>query len=432
MAAVLLVVFALAAAWRVFENDDDTAARTSTRPSTVAEAAVHPSFIYGRVTTIAGGTHEGRLRFGGDQEAFWGHFFNGVRDANRWAGLVPPERLPRTRGGIEILGFRIGNEDRPASLRRPFMVRFGDIARLDATGATGVRVTLKSGTVVDIDRMDASDFDDGVRVWRGQRGPLDYDTKLIRSIEFLAPPRPGPAPGRLHGTVRTSQGTFTGFLQWDREETLGHDTLDGRVGGRELSLRFDRARSIARASSDSLRVTLRDGREIVLSRTREAGEGNRGIYVDDPRYGRVLVAANAFERVDFSAPASNGPAYGEFPPGRPLTGSVTTRDGRRFEGRLVYDLDETETIETLDAPSEGVDYTIPFGLVASIVPDGRVTLYSGEELQLERRGDLGDGNAGMLIFVEGSERPEYVPWSEVGKIELDRPAAMYPAVAGSQ
>jgi hypothetical protein len=36
-------------------------------------------------------------------------------------------------------------------------------------------------------------------------------------------------------------------------------------------------------------------------------------------------------------------------------------------GRLVHDLDESETTETLDALSLGVDYTGPFGLIASIV-----------------------------------------------------------------
>jgi hypothetical protein len=47
-----------------------------------------------------------------------------------------------------------------------------------------------------------------------------------------------------------------------------------------------------------------------------------------------------------------------------------------------------------------VDYTIPFGLIASIVPPGRegrgapharATLHDGEELQLERTGDLAMG-----------------------------------------
>src|SRR5262249_5196357 len=194
----------------------------------------------------------------------------------------------------------------------------------------------------------------------------------------------------------------------DRDRGMGAADLGGRTADGNLSLRFDTLRSIARHSSDSSLLTLLDGREIVLSGTPEAGHDNLGIYVDDRRYGRVLISWDAFERLDFS-PGGSGPAYGDFPPGQPLTGSVTTRDGRRRDGRLVYDLDESETTETLDAPSQGVDYTIPFGLIASIVLPGReergtqrakVTLHNGEELQLECSGDLGEGNGGLLIFVE--------------------------------
>jgi hypothetical protein len=185
-------------------------------------------------------------------------------------------------------------------------------------------------------------------------------------------------------------------------------------------------------------VTLRDGREVELSGSRAVGRDNRGVYVDDLRYGRVLVSWDAFERIDFSAGGS-GPAYSDFAPGRPLTGSVTTRDGRRLSGRLVYDLDESETTETLDAPSRGVDYTIPFGVIASISPDGRdergvrraqVTLHDGETLHLERAGDLGAENAGMLVFVEGRERPEYVEWADVERVEFQGPPAMYPRTGG--
>ncbi len=53
----------------------------------------------------------------------------------------------------------------------------------------------------------------------------------------------------------------------------------------------------------------------------------------------------------------------------------------------------------------------------------RVTLQSGEELQLERTGDLGEGNAGMLIFFDGRPRPEYVPWTDVEQVDFDRPLA---------
>jgi hypothetical protein len=391
-------------------------------------AAAYPGFLYGRILTVEGATYEGRLRWGkgGGQEASWGDYFNGDKIENPWAAHVPPERLIE-RYAIRIFGVKIAQEERPADLHRFFMARFGDIARIEARG-NQVRVTLKSGTVFDLNRFGASDFDDGVRVWDGKRGVVDLDSLRIRAIELLPATGSGPTPGRLHGTVRTRQGEeFTGFVQWDREECVGSDEIEGNAADGKLSLRFDTIRSIARRSPDSSRVTLLDGREIVLSGTSDVGRSSRGIYVDDRRYGRVLVTWYAFDRADFGVDvrAGDSPSYGDFPPGRPLKGSVTTRAGRRVAGRIVYDLDESETTETLDAPFQGVDYTIPFSLVASIVPPGReeharVTLRNGEELRLDDSGDLGARNAGLLIFAGGRQRPEYVPWTDVQRIDLDR------------
>lgn len=438
---IVLVLLALAVGRRVLRQNGHLAAAKSPaiQPSTgPATAETHPGFLYGRITAVDGAVYEGRLRWGGDQEAFWGDYFNGFKDKNPWSAQVPPERLPKERRPIvKIFGVEMFYRERPLPLGRPFMARFGDIARIEAHGRR-VRVTLKSGTVFDgLDRFEASDFDDGVRVWDAKRGVVDLDSMQLRAVELLATPSPGVAPGRLHGTVHTRQGDFTGFVQWDRQECVGSDELDGHAAGRKLKLRFDTIRSLARQSRDSTLVTLLDGRQMVLSGGRGVGHENRGIYVDDPRYGRVLISWDAFERVDLSpgAPGDTGPAYGDFPPGRPLMGSVTTRAGRRLAGRLVYDLDESETTDTLDAPSQGVDYTIPFSLIASIVPPGReergrVTLQSGEELRLERSGDLGAGNAGLLIFAGDRRRPEYVPWSDVGQVDLDRPPGMYPPLGG--
>jgi hypothetical protein len=443
-AILTVLVVALAARHRALQQDVEPLAATSppVTPPTTAPAEEAQGFLYGRITTVGGDTYEGRLRFGGDQEAFWGDYFNGAKDENPWAAhaSLPKERRPIQVFGIEmprrIFGVEIGREPE-VDLGRLFMARLGDITRIEA-GGRHVRVTLKSGTAFDLERFEASDFDDGLRVWDGSRGVVDLDSLRIRTIELLPTARLGGAPARLHGTVRTRQGPFTGFVQWDREECVGSDELDGRTADGEVSLPFDTIRAITRRSRESSLVTLLDGREVVLSDTREVGHGNRGIYVDDRRYGRVLVSWDAFERVDFN-PDGTGPAYGDFPPGRPLTGSVTTRAGRRLAGRLVYDLDESEFTETLDAPSQGVDYTIPLGLVASIAPPGgeergaqraRVTLHNGEELRLERTGDLGERHAGMLIFVDGRQHPDYVPWTDVGQVEFDRPPAMYPPLRG--
>jgi hypothetical protein len=432
---------------RALEHEVNASA-AATSPASVSSTAtteeVDQGFLYGRVTTDDGATYAGRLRFGRDEEAFWGDYFNGLKDENPWAAQA---QLTQKRRQITIFGFEIPLGGDQIDLGRPFMARFGDIARIEGRGRN-VRVTLKSGTVFDLDRMAANDFDDGVRVWDEKQGVVDLRSWAggippparvrIRTIELLPTARLGAAPARLHGTVRTRQGSFSGFVQWDRQDCIGPDELEGRTADGALGFRFDTIRSIARRSADSSLVTLLDGPEIVLSGAREVAHGNRGIYVDDRRYGRVLVSWDAFERIDFSDGGS-GPGYKDFPGGNRLTGSVTIRDGRRLTGRLVYDLDESETTETLDAPSQGVDYTIPFGLIASIAPVGReergarrasVTLHDGERLQLDRAGDLGGQNAGMLIFLDGRERPEHVRWADIERVDFNRPPAMYPPFGG--
>lgn len=395
---------------------------TPARPltETPSAPAPHPEFLYGRITTVDGKTFEGRFRWGETQESFWSDYFNGQKESNRWAPLVPAERWPVERERIKVFGFDFGYRDRPLSRRRLFMVRFGDLARIEPE-ADEVRVTMKNGTVFVLARFEASDFDDGVRVWDEQAGVVNLDSLRIRAVEFLPTAPLATVPERLHGTVTTATQSFTGFLQWDREHGLGSDELRGKNG--RLGVRLDEIRSIRRSSKETATAILNDGREIA-----DAVQGNyyRGVYVDDPRYGRVLVSWDAFQKLDLSPPgaADRGLGYDDFPAGSALMGTVTTRDGRRLVGRLVFDLDESETTETLDAPIAGVDYTMPFGLVAEITPEEgavRVRLRNGEELRLEPKGDLGPSNLGLLIFSEGDSDPEYVAWREVTQVDLRAP-----------
>ena len=205
---------------------------------------------------------------------------------------------------------------------------------------------------------------------------------------------------------------------------LQSDALAVRAEGEEARLRFGAVAAVVRQPGGA-RAVLRDGRELALS----SDGASRGVYVHDARYGRVLVSWDAFERLDLEPPDSasaTGPGYADFAPGAPLAGRVTTRSGRRLSGRLVYDLDESETTETLDAPAAGVDYSVPFGQIASVdvaraAEPARVTLRSGEVLALDRAGDLADGNGGVLVFADGQGPPEHLPWSDVARIDFDRP-----------
>jgi len=77
-----------------------------------------------------------------------------------------------------------------------------------------------------------------------------------------------------------------------------------------------------------------------------------------------------------------------------------------------------------------VDYSIPFELITSIVPHvhdaaaARPTLVlrGGDELQLDSSGDLGERNPGVLIFVNGRGRPDYVEWTNVERVDFGTPA----------
>jgi hypothetical protein len=419
-AVLILILPAIGVGYCAFERNfgTDTSMPPAIAPASAVEEA-HPSFLYGRIATAAGATYEGRLRWGRGrgQEAFWGDYFNGFKSQNPWAVHVPPERLGKDP--IKILGIDVGGGSK-LDLGRPFMARFGDIARIEVLGRD-VRLTLKSGTVLITNYSSFNDLDDGVRVWDRRQGILDVGARQVRTIDFLPAPGAGPLPHRLHGTVSTRSGDFTGFVQWNRNQGLGTDELGGRTADGDLRVRFDTIGSIAREVQSSL-VTLLDGREILLTGP-ESGHANLGIYVDDPRFGRVLVSWDTFERLDFS-PGGSGPAYGDFPPGLPLTGIVTTRAGRRLAGRLVYDLDESETTEMLDGERRDVEYSIPFALVQTIVPgadSARVTLRTGEELLLDDTTDVSEDNAGLLIYEVGKPKPVYVAWDDVEIIELAAP-----------
>ncbi|MEM7364108.1 MAG: hypothetical protein AAF525_08780, partial [Pseudomonadota bacterium] len=128
-------------------------------------------------------------------------------------------------------------------------------------------------------------------------------------------------------------------------------------------------------------------------------------------------------------PSSNGPEEEAPPPimvdglyhTQPDNGWVIDESGQRLDGQIVFDLDEDETTDTLDAARDNVNYSIPFGEVRSITladePRGAVVLLnSGESVVLSANGDLSDENGGILVF---NPTPTYVPWHSVTQVGFD-------------
>jgi hypothetical protein len=396
------------------------AALAAAAPATAAGAE---GFIYGKVITRSGSTYEGRLRWNGDEEAFWGDLFNGTKEERPYLDQAPA-RARRRRETIEIFGVTIGLRWVDHESGRLLGLRFGDLRRLELARGDEATLVTKGGTEFPVEGG-SNDLGADITVWDASLGEVELDWDKIRSIEFLPTPAGLAVPvQRLQGVVKTRAGEFRGFVQWDQEECLTTDELDGETEDGDLAIQMGKIRSIERRSSRSSRVVLRDGRELVLDGTNDVNDENRGIYVEDARFGRVLVSWDAFERVDFAADLSDsGPAYGDFAPGKPLRGTVTRRDGTRLAGRLVYDLDEEETTELLNGSWDDIEYHIPFALIAAIVPQdwdsSRIQLRAGGEVVLEDQTDVGEGNAGLLVFASDGARPTYVEWEDVKRIDFE-------------
>jgi hypothetical protein len=106
-----------------------------------------------------------------------------------------------------------------------------------------------------------------------------------------------------------------------------------------------------------------------------------------------------------------------------LFGKVSTSEGKTYRGRLVYDIDEEDTMELLNGQRRDVEYSIPFARIAFLVPErtnsSRVVFKDGTELKLTDAADVGRDNAGMLVFAPGQKTPRYIAWEDVRRIDFE-------------
>lgn len=382
------------------------------------EAGDAAGFIYGQVKTSSGATYEGFIRWG-TEEAFWGDHFNSSKDELPYARYVPrsERRVP-----LQVFGVRVGSRG-SLDATRQVVVRFGDIAEIDVLHGKRAQLTLRNGSRIDV-VGGSNDLDATLFVHDKERGTVEVPWRRVETVRFAAVPAGvKPYASRLYGKVDTREGLFEGFVQWDSQECLSTDRLDGDSDDARLSIEFGQIRAIERQGLNRSRVKLGSGEVEVLSGTNDVNSDIRGIWVEDARFGRVKISWEAFRRVEFSKAPSSGPAYDQFPASRELRGTVRDVDGKVFKGRIVFDIDESETWEILDGNAGDIDYSIPFGHIASIEPRGHraslVTLRSGTEVRLEDSKDVSDENAGVLVIAGPETEPHYVSWDRVARVEIE-------------
>lgn len=378
--------------------------------------------IYGVITTVDGDQLEGFIRWD-KNEGCWDNVLDGSKDRPRIKDRSS-RRKYRDRRRSRSLFDRIGIFTGLRSTAQSGLA-FGHIKTLEPIGANAVLLILKSGQEIEL-KGGSTDIGKDIReivIEDKAEGEIELEWDDIESIEFSQAPAGetslfGP---RLFGTLTTRRGEeFTGYIGWDYDETFGSDILDGYSRGRKKKIRFKQIQSIERRGSGAARVTTKDGKEIRMEDSNDVDSRNNGIVISDLGLGRIIVAWDEFDIVEFSA-APDNVSYATFDGGKKLHGTVTTDDGESFTGDIIWDADEQHTWEILDGEYRDIQYDIFFANIKSIENGRRgatVTLKDGREFVLRDSNDVDDGNKGIFIRSTDGSIDE-VEWDYFEKVVFD-------------
>ncbi|MBV6645995.1 MAG: hypothetical protein KI790_11130, partial [Cyclobacteriaceae bacterium] len=287
-----------------------------------------------------------------------------------------------------------------------------------------VEVVLQNGEVREISGVGYNDVGSKIKILDPEMGQIDLDWNKIESIEFIKTPAKlidnfGEA---LYGVVETDEGSFTGFVQWDHDERLSTDKLDGDTYDGDVSIPFGKLQSITKIGSSRCDVQLQSGRSFELRGSNDVDSGNRGVIVTIKGLGRVDIPWRSFRKVTFKPAPKASPTYDSFKTQQILKGQVITSKGESLKGKLIFDLDEEYNYEILQGEQEDIEYLIPFRNIERIKPKNynhsMVFLKNGDELILEESQDVTDKNTGILVFA-GKNDPIYIPWEHVEQVKFE-------------
>ncbi|MCZ6767201.1 MAG: hypothetical protein O7D32_09765 [bacterium] len=389
-----------------------------------ASAEFDTGYLYGRVITVDGTTYQGEIRWG-REETFWDDMFNTTKIENPNIDYLDDDELEsierKDRSWWDDT-FSWGRDDEHT---HRFAVRFGDVRAIEMDGDE-VEIEFNNGMKMAFEGG-SNDIGASIIVLDAETGRVKLKWDRVKRVEFMNTPNRLEVKlgDPLYGTVETRHGSFTGLVQWDHEECLTSDVLDGDTRDGDMSISFGNIESIEKKGKNRSLVTLRSGRKLELRGSNDVNHDNRGIVVKDPDFGKVKVMWNDFEKVTFETKSrTSGDSYGSYGSPRELIGSVRTSDGDTFSGRIVFDLDEEWDFEILDGSRGDTEYMIPFRSVARIIPENRnsttVELKSGKTVRLENSQDVTRHNDGILVFALSREDdPVYIRWKDVEEITFN-------------
>jgi hypothetical protein len=386
-------------------------------------------YIYARVTTTDNQEYLGPIRWG-KEEVLWTDLFNAAKPENdnlRYLSREEVRSLEDRRNGRSDWGDRfvnwVSHEWSDRDFTHQFVCQFGEIKSIRPTWRDKAEIELRNGTKVEVDGEGYNDLGGFVRVLDKELGQIDVNWRNIEKIDFMTTPstlKEKFAEG-LYGTVKSSRGSFTGFIAWDNDERLLIDKLDGETSDGKVSIEFSKIASIEQSWNEAT-VELQSGRKLIICCSNDVNRENRGIIVDDPSVGKIEIPWKEFEKVSFSRPG-NMRGYDAFKTQKEIEGTVVTKEGKSLTGKIIYDLDEEYDYEVLQGKDDDVEYFIPFRNIKRIKPSGwrgaTIELANGRSVSLEESQDVSELHQGLLVFNNGKSDPSYVRWEDIEEIKIN-------------
>ena len=269
-------------------------------------------------------------------------------------------------------------------------------------------------------------------------------------------------PARLYGRVTTYDGSmYEGFIRWTRNEGGVFDILHAskpiprayredarRLGARPrersfeifgieiplgsdgsvytssatAGIRLGHVSSLEPLSGSRARLLLKSGQELELSGSTDLGSGVDEIKIEDRWGSTVELEWRDVRIIDFLPAPARSSRWGDR-----LYGTLHTRDGERFTGYVVWDMDELFGADVLDGDDrDDRDREIPFSEIAALARYSSsatlVQLRNGDRLELRGSNDVNSGNRDILV-ADPALGEVRVDWSEFDRLELTAPPA---------
>lgn len=186
-------------------------------------------------------------------------------------------------------------------------VPFAEIATIERLDGRSARVVLATGQEVVLrGTNDVNERNRGVEISVPAFGRVTVPWNELKALR-LGAARAGPGydafdgGGPLAGTVETVDGArVAGRIRWNNDKEATWEVLRGRSNGLEYGVELGAVESVERVGSSSARLTLRDGRQVLLEGSSDVDATSRGLFVV-PRGGgeTVLVRWRDVARVTF-------------------------------------------------------------------------------------------------------------------------------------